>query len=64
MTLNEAVIHSLIIEAKAIEVSVEGMRANDRNCGAQYTEQAYLNCSRRLEEIAEEIKQRSVSLSN
>jgi hypothetical protein len=62
MTYSEALIHALIIEAKAVEVSVEGMKAHDRNCESQYTEEAYLSCVNRLEQIAKEIKERAAGL--
>lgn len=54
----EAIILELQAKIKAIELEVIAMQANDAQCpdsAGRYTEEPYLRCARRVEELAEEI---------
>lgn len=59
MTITEATILGLIVKAKAIEVDVMAMRANDssaRETGLGfYTEQSYLDSANNLHKISRRI---------
>lgn len=56
MNIQEANILALVIQAKAIEVEVISMQANDNTEGSKYTEQSYLDKANALYAISGEIQ--------
>jgi hypothetical protein len=61
MNIQEANILALVVQAKAVEVEVMSMRANDQSAGEAgagcYTEQSYLDKAQALYAISNEIQQ-------